>query len=272
MSLPLPVPGKPLRDEERSNGDGARHPRPPGVESDVGGHGPAETGPSEGPWLQFEVAGVRPVEHAVGPTLSFTLDVTDRSDRNVFTAALTIQIQIEPVKRRYEDSERERLAELFGEPHRWATSAQRMPWTTESVLLRNFRGTTSVDVEVLCNYDLELAATRYFHSVESGEIPLSFHFNGSVYYAGEGGTLQVVQVPWDTVADAKMPVAVWKRMIDSYYPYRGWLPLQRETLDELLARKAAKGLPTYDHVVRELLDSDQSQVASRQGKAPEQGS
>ena len=182
------------------NGRGAA-PRPAAVEADTG-KGPAETAAPPGqPGLRFGVTGVSAIRHAAVPTLSFTLDVEDASGREVFTAALTIQIQIEPVKRSYEPEERERLAELFGEPHRWATSAQRMLWTTESVLLPAFKGSASVEVPVLCNYDLELAATKYFHSVEEGEIPLSFHFNGSVYYAGEGGRLQIVQIPWDTDAD-----------------------------------------------------------------------
>ncbi len=38
-------------------------------------------------------------------------------------------------------------------------------------------------------------------------------------------------------------------MIDAYYPYRGWLPLQRETLEALRRRKVERGLPTYDQAV-----------------------
>lgn len=228
-------------------------PRPARVEADTG-HGPPEAPPPGQPALSFAVAGVSAIKHAAAPTLAFSLDVADGSGREVFTAALTIQIQIEPVKRSYEPEERERLVELFGEPHRWATSAQRMLWTIESVLLPAFKGSTSVEVPVQCGYDLELAATRYFHTVEGGEIPLSFHFNGSVYYAAEGGRLQIVQVPWDTVADYRMPLRAWKEMIDAYYPYRGWLPLQRETLEMLRRRKAERGLPTYDQAVLELLE------------------
>ena len=230
--------------------------RPPAVEADLGGRGPVETGPAPGrPWLEFEVAAVTPVLHAAAPTLSFSLDVADRSGREVFMAALTVMIQIEPIKRSYEPQERERLAELFGEPHRWATSAQRMMLSTESVLVQPFKERTTVEMQVLCNYDLELAATRYFHAVEGGEVPLALHFNGSVYYPGEDGGLQIIQLPWDTVADFSFPLSVWKQMIDSYYPHRGWLPLQRETLEALRRRKVERGLPTYDEAVRELLEA-----------------
>ena len=100
-----------------------------------------------------------------------------------------------------------------------------------ALLLPSFRGSTQAEIEVLCNYDVELAAAKYFHSVTEGEIPLAFHFNGSVYYSGGDDRLQVVQVPWDTSVDFAMPVSVWKEMIDSYYPFRGWIPVHRDTLD-----------------------------------------
>jgi hypothetical protein len=234
------------------NEGNGRATRPDSVAADTG-VGPAETAPPpDQPWLRFEVGGARAIEHAAAPTLAFRLDVEERSGRDVFTAALTVQIQIEPAKRSHEPADRERLVELFGE--RWGSTAQRMHWTTESVLLPAFSGRASVEVEVLCNYDLELAATKYFHSVEGGRIPLSFHFNGSVYYPDPDGRLQIVQVPWDTVADFEMDVAIWKRMIDSYYPNRGWLAVERETLESMRRERARRGLPTFDATLAQMLE------------------
>ncbi len=106
---------------------------------------------------------------------------------------------------------------------------------------------------MLCNYDVELAAAKYFHSVTDGEVPLAFHFNGSIYYSGDDDRLQIVQVPWDTSIDFAMPVSVWKEMIDSYYPFRGWIPVHRDTLDALQRLKARLGAPTLDAAVTELL-------------------
>ena len=230
--------------------------RPPGVDQDLNANGNAlETAPPPGqPWLAFAVAGVHPVEHAAAPTLSFTLDVDDRSGREVFAVALTIQLQIEPIKRSYDDETRERLAELFGEPGRWATTARRMVWSTESVLVQAFTGSTSVQVPVLCNYDLELAATKYFSSLPDGEVPLVWHFNGSVYYQAADERLQIVQIPWDTVAEYQMPVATWRKMIDMHYPHRGWVALESDTVERLGRLKAARGSHTIDQTVAELLD------------------
>lgn len=233
---------------------GAPHPRPPEVEADTAERGGPETSGRPGePNLRLAVSGVRAIPHAAAPTLSFTLAVDDDSGREVFMAGLSVQIQIEPAKRRYDDESREKLTELFGDPHRWTTTAQRMHWTAETVLLPSFTGSTSANIEVLCNYDVELAAAKYFHSVTDGEIPLAFHFNGSVYYATEDGRLQIVQVPWDTTADFSLPLSVWTEMIDSYYPYRGWVPVHRDTLDALQRLKARSGAPTFDAALTELL-------------------
>jgi hypothetical protein len=240
--------------EEMNRRGSAPHPRPPEVEADTAERGGPETSrrPSE-PSLDLRIEDARAVPHAAVPTISFTLGVSDSSDRDVFMAGLSVQVQIEPAKRTYDEESKAKLTELFGDPHRWTTTAQRMQWTHESVLLPSFTGSTTAQIEVLCNYDVELAAAKYFHSVDDGEIPLAFHFNGSIYYAGDGGRLQVVQVPWDTTAEYSMPVSIWKEMIDSYYPYRGWVPVHRDTLDALQRLKARLGAPTFDAAITELL-------------------
>jgi hypothetical protein len=234
--------------------DGVRHPRPPEVEADTAERGEPETSGRPGePGFRLAVTEVRAIPHAAAPTLAFTLSVDDQSGREIFMAGLSVQIQIEPAKRSYDEESKAKLTELFGDPHRWTTTAQRMLWTTETVLIPTFTGSATAEIRVLCNYDVELAAAKYFHSVTQGDIPLAFHFNGSVYYSGVDGRLQVVQVPWDTTADFKLPIAVWREMIDSYYPYRGWVPVHRDTLDALQRLKARLGAPTFDAAVTELL-------------------
>ena len=42
-------------------------------------------------------------------------------------------------------------------------------------------------IEVPCTYDLEVAAAKYFYAVDDGQVPLSFHFNGNVFYRPPGG-------------------------------------------------------------------------------------
>ena len=64
----------------------------------------------------------------------------------------------------------------------------------------------------------------------------------------------MLQVPWDRSARFAMPVDVWRRMIAAHYPFRSWMPLDRDTLERLMRRKAERGLPTFDACVAELLD------------------
>ncbi len=98
-----------------------------------------------------------------------------------------------------------------------------------------------VEVEVPCNYDLELAATKYFHSVEDGEIPLAFHINGSVYYQAMTGGCRSSRSPGTRSADYRWPSRSGSEMIDAYYPHRGWVPARAETLEGCDASKARAG-------------------------------
>ena len=121
------------------------------------------------------------------------------------------------------------------------------------MLVPGFNGSTEFELVVPCTYDLELAAAKYFHGLDSGAAPLRFHFNGTVFYESEGGRMQVVQVPWDRSPRFELPVEVWQRAIDAVYPYRAWVPVHSDTLARLERRKAERGLPTFDAVVDELL-------------------
>ena len=84
-------------------------------------------------------------------------------------------------------------------------------------------GTTSFSIELPCTYDLEVAAAKYFYALADGFIPLSFHFNGTVFYPGADGRLQVVPVPWSATAQFQLPVAAWRAMIAEHYPGGGWI-------------------------------------------------
>ena len=101
--------------------------------------------------------------------------------------------------------------------------------------------------------DLEIAATNYFRSVPDGEVPLVFHFNGSVYYADAEGRMQIVQISWEESSSYRLPIAVWQAMIDSYYPDRGWVPAGSATIERLRRFKLERGLPSYEAALERLL-------------------
>ena len=203
---------------------------------------------------EFAVVDARTVRHAAAPMIMLDLRVREHSGREVYMIALTIQLMIEPARRSYDDATRERLVELFGAPERWAVTTRSLVWAQLDVLVPAFTGSTTVSVPISCSYDLELAAAKYLHSLPGGEVPLALHFNGTIYYPGDHGGLQMVLVPWNKSTDYRMPVSVWRETIEHYYPNTGWVALRCQTLEALAREKLKRGLPTLDACVGELLE------------------
>ena len=206
------------------------------------------------PAPSFEVVGARAARDVLAPTLLFELEVEDDSGLEVFTISLAVQIAIEPAQRRYDREARERLTELLGDPDRIGAPTRTMPWTRADVLVQTFRGRTAVEVPVLCNFDLEVAATKYFHALADGEVPLVFHFNGGVYYRGPGDRIQIVQLSWEESSSFRLPVATWRELIDFHYPGRGWLGVSAGAAERLRRYKLARGLPSSEAALESLLD------------------
>jgi hypothetical protein len=202
---------------------------------------------------EFAVLGARPVRYAAAPMLALDLQVTEPSGHPVYMIALSIQLMIEPARRRYDDATRERLLELFGPPERWSVTTRSLVWFQLDVVVPAFTGATTVAVPLACSYDLELAAVKYLHSLPDGEAPLALHFNGVIYYPGEDGGLQMVLVPWSKSIDFRMPVSIWKETIEHYYPGTGWVALRSQTLDALQREKLDRGLATLDACIEQLL-------------------
>lgn len=216
------------------------------------GHPPAVGLPEP----EFSVLSARPVRHAAAPTLTLDLQVVVPSGRPVYMIALRIQVMVEPARRTYDQATHERLQELFGAPERWAVTTRSLVWTQLDVLVPAFTGTTIVTVPLACSYDLELAAAKYFYSLPEGEAPLALHFNGTIYYPGEDGALQMVLLPWNQSIDFRMPVSVWRETIEHYYPNTAWVALRTDTLDQLRRAKLERGLATLDACVEALLRED----------------
>jgi hypothetical protein len=228
-----------------------------GVAEESNGAPPQPEPLPEHPTPEFEITGVAAVDRAAAPTLRFTARLTDRSDREVFLAALTVLIELEPAKRRHDEETKERLAELFGPAESPGGITANIRWAQVDTYVPEFRGETTFAITVPCTYDLEVAAAKYLYGLADGEAPLRFHFNGQVLYSGEGDRLQIVRVPWECVARYRLPVATWRRMMDAHYPGGGWARLGTETLERLRARRTERGLTSLDATVAELLDREE---------------
>ncbi|GAA2637325.1 MULTISPECIES: DUF6084 family protein [Streptomyces] len=201
----------------------------------------------------FTCTGVRADAFAAGPTLVFRLRITAAGGARVHAIALRCQIRIEPARRGYGPAEAEGLADLFGERSRWGNTLQPVQFAQVSVMVPSFTGETETDLVVPCTYDMDIGATRYFEALTEGEVPLLMLFSGTAF-TGDSG-FRVEPVPWDREAAYRMPVAVWREMVEQHFPGCGWLRLPRDTMDELLAFRSRHALASWEATVRALLDA-----------------
>jgi hypothetical protein len=210
--------------------------------------------------LSFTCLDVRPEGYAVAPTLLFRLLIEEPTGQRVRAIALRCQIRIEPARRGYGEQEAERLRELFGERGRWGDTLKPFQFANASTVVPSFTGGIEVDVAVPCSYDMEVAAGRYFHALKDGEIPFILLFSGTIFSDGEKA-LWIEQVPWHAETRYRMPVAVWREMMDMHFPASGWLRLRRDTIDALAEFRAARALPTWDDAIVGALDTVRERAA-----------
>jgi hypothetical protein len=176
------------------------------------------------------------------------------SDANetIHTVVLRCQIQLEVARRKYTPDDQARLRDLFDEPSRWGQTLKTLLWTHASVVVSSFKGTTLADVPVPCTFDFNVAATKYFHGLGDGDVPLTFLFSGTVFYA-DGAALQVAPIPWDKEARFRLPVKSWHDMMEVYYPNSAWLCLRRDVFERLYQYKVAHGIPTWEQALERVL-------------------
>jgi hypothetical protein len=204
------------------------------------------------PDLAFAVESADVLEHAAVPTLRFSLRIENRTSEPIRAVTLNVQVRIAAADRHYSADEQARLVELFGEAHRWSETVKSLLWTLATVQVPPFAGSTTVDLPVTCTYDFEVVSAKYFYGLEDGDVPLELLFSGTVFYAGAAG-LQVVQIPWEKETRFRMPIALWKQMMEHYFPRSAWLRLHRDTFDRLQRYRTRRALPTWDDALDELL-------------------
>jgi hypothetical protein len=211
------------------------------------------------PELSFQIEESLVAQFAAAPALIFKLRVKNRvADENIHTVALRAQIQIETTRRRYTPEEQSRMLDLYGEPERWSQTLRTLLWTHASIVVPAFQGETIVELQVPCTFDFNVAATKYFAGLSAGEIPLCFQFSGTVFYAPSDGNLQVGPISWDQEARFKLPVSLWREMMDSYYPNTAWLCLRRDVFERLNQYKIQRGIPTWEQVMEAMLAEEET--------------
>jgi uncharacterized protein DUF6084 len=201
--------------------------------------------------LVFDAIDAQADRYAAVPTLQLKLRISETTGEQIHAIALRCQIRIEPQRRRYSPQEEEGLLDLFGEPARWGDTLKPMQFATVSLMVPSFSGSIEADLAVPCTYDFEVAAAKYLHALGDGEVPLLLLFSGTVFTKGTSG-FSVGQVPWHKEASYRLPVAVWREIMDRFFPNSGWIRVRRDTLDGLQRFKARRALTSWDDALETL--------------------
>jgi hypothetical protein len=210
------------------------------------------------PELHFQIEGAEAVAHTAAPLIALKLRITNLpATEAIHTLTLRCQVQIEPAKRRYMPEEQKKLLDLFGEPERWSRTLKPLLWMNTSVAVPAFTDNLLVDLQLPCTFDFNVAATKYFHALNNGEIPVCVMFSGTVFYSSAAGALQIAQIPWDREANFRLPISIWKEMMDLHFPNTAWLCLQRDAFEQLYEYKMRHGIPTWEQAIVRALAAEQ---------------
>ena len=208
------------------------------------------------PELNFKIDGAEAVLYAAVPTIAFKLRLSSTPPgQRIHTVFLRAQIQIESTRRHYSPQEQEKLVDLFGDPDRWSLTLKTMLWTHAVLAVPGFTDESLADMPVPCTFDFNVAATKYFHALKDGDLPLIFLFSGTVFYQDEAGGMQVAPISWEKEAKFRLPVRTWHDLIEGYYPHSAWLSLRKDVFDRLYQYKVRCGIPTWEQTVERALDS-----------------
>jgi hypothetical protein len=211
------------------------------------------------PELHFQIEGAEAVAHAATPLIALKLRITNLPfTEAIHTLTLRCQVQIEPAKRRYGPEEQQKMLDLFGEPDRWSRTLRPLLWMNTSVAVAGFTDNLLVDLQLPCTFDFNVAATKYFHALNDGEIPVCVMFSGTVFYSSTDGVLQIAQIPWDREANFRLPISIWKQMMDQHFPNTAWLCLQRDAFEQLYEYKVRHGIPTWEQVIARVLAAQET--------------
>jgi hypothetical protein len=207
------------------------------------------------PDLTFQIESASIVPFAAVPMLAFQLQIKNHvADEAIHTIALRCQIQIEVTRRRYAPGEQAKMLDLFDQPDRWGQTLRSLLWTHVNWVVPTFAGAGNIiDLQVPCSFDFNVAATKYFAGLSEGDIPLLFLFSGNVFYASPDSPLQVAPISWEQEARFKLPVKLWREMMESYYPNSVWINLHKDVFDSLYRYKMQHGLLSWEQTLERIL-------------------
>ncbi len=201
--------------------------------------------------LKFAVLDARALPHGAVPTLNFRMRV--EATVPLHAILLHARVDIEPRQRPHTASEQERLEDLFGEAARWKDTLRPLVWSRATLAVQAFEKSVEFDLPVAATYDFEVAAAKYLDALAGGAVPLLFLFSGTVFAKAADG-FRVEQIAWENEARYRMPVEVWRDVMEAYFPGCAWIRIRRESLDAMQRFRARHGLLSWDDAIDTLLE------------------
>lgn len=209
------------------------------------------------PELRFRIASAVALEHAASPLIALAIELSTQPAQRIESVLLRCAVRIEVGARPPAEADRGRLRELFGPPSAWSRAARSLLWAQAIAIAPAFEGSTQVEVQLPCSYDLAAAASKYLLGLRDGEVPITAQLSGTVFHR-ERDQLQVAPIPWDREASFALPAALFHQVLEQHFPNAGVLALRRDVYDRLDQYRIARGLPSWEHAVESLLAEQRS--------------
>lgn len=211
------------------------------------------------PDLEFQIRGVEAASQGLIPLVQFRLGISCASaDEEIHAIILRVHIQFAVSQRSYDEREKERLVELYGQPSQWSRTLRNRLWVQLSTSVGAFKSALETTLSVPCSFDLNVASTKYFQGLEDGDVPLLFLFSGTVFHPGPDGSLRVHQIPWEKECTFRMPLRTWQELMETHFPNTAWLTLRRETVERLYHYRRLHSLATWEDTMERLLPAEEA--------------
>ena len=173
-----------------------------------------------------------------------------RAEEIIHTVALRAQIQIEVTRRKYNAEEQARPERSLRRTGSMEPDAAKHVVDSCERGGAAFPGSVLAEITVPCTFDFNVAATKYFHGVTNGDLPLCFQFSGTCFLSeGRMNRFRSLPFPGTRKRSTGLPVKVWKDLMDLYYPNSAWLALHRDTFEKLYQYKVREGIPTWEEAI-----------------------
>jgi Family of unknown function (DUF6084) len=152
--------------------------------------------------LSFKIEAAAFVPLVVAPTLILKLRITN-ADAGVLIHSTAICCQM-----RFEATRPHCKAEEQG--------LRNSLWAYAWVEVPSFRDSTLVDLPIPCTSDFAAIAAKHFDGHSAEKIPPPLRFSGTALYADAEDIVRRAQILWEHDREFKLPVRIWRDMIDAY--------------------------------------------------------